>query len=323
VSDDARCVNGIPSSSVRPVVVGHDGSPAADNALFWASAFVSRHELPLLVIRAWGPDPVSLLTSAPPDPEDMRSLAGYVQWQLEGTVDRARRTTEVPADIRVLAEQGRPSAILATYSGDAALLVVGRSGAGRMRALLGSTSSSALRSAHCPVAVVPAGAGLKTTGRVVVGYDGSVPSRRALDWAADEAASRGSTLEVVLGWQVDDLPDGEAQAGGAEADPLAPWDALERTAQAVVDDAVASVRERVPTATGTAERRSGSSALLRAANRLDAAADLIVVGSRGRGGFAGLVLGSTSDQVSRHASCAVVVVRAQDDPVEPGAEDEA
>jgi nucleotide-binding universal stress UspA family protein len=304
-------------------VVGHDGSPAADDALFWACAFATRHELPLLVVRVWDADPLSMLKPGPPNPEDTHSLAGYVTWQLEQTVSAARRSTPVPADVTVQAEQGRPAAVLADVSRGAALLVVGRSGAGRLRSLLGSTSSSALRSAHCPVAVVPAGAGLKTTGRVVVGYDGSAPSRRALAWAADEAASRTAALEVVLGWQVDDLHEAVAQAGGAEADAPAPQDSLERRAQAVVDEAVAEVRERVPAATGTAVRRSGSAALLGAAHRLDAAADLLVVGSRGRGGFAGLVLGSTSDQVSRHAACAVVVLRSQDDPVEQAADDGA
>lgn len=300
-------MNANPSPDAPAVVVGHDGSPAADDALFWACAFAARHELPLLVVRAFDPDPLALLRHAGPNREDVDSLAGYVQWQLEGAVSNARRSTPVPADVRVRAEQGRPSAVLAACSRGAALLVVGRSGAGRLRSLLGSTASSALRSAHCPVAVVPVGAGLKTTGRVVVGYDGSAPARRALDWAADEAASRAASVEVVLGWQVDDLHAG-------------PLDAHERAAQSLVEEAVASVREKVPSATGTVLRRSGSSALLRAAHLLDAAADLLVVGSRGRGGFAGLVLGSTSDQVSRHAACAVVVLRDEDDPVEPAAE---
>lgn len=297
-------------------MVGHDGSPAAGDALLWACSFASRHGLPLLVVRAWDADPLSLLKPAPSSSKDLHSLGDFVQWKLEGAVNDARLSAPVPADTRVRAEQGRPSAVLAALSRGAALLVVGRSGAGRLRSLLGSTSSAALRSAHCPVAVVPAGSGLKTTGRVVVGYDGSAPARRALDWAADETASRAASLEVVLGWQMDDLHEAVARAGRVEAGQVAPQEAYEAEARAVVDDAVASVRERVPDATGTAVRRSASSALLQAAGRLDAAADLLVVGSRGLGGFGGLVLGSTSDQVSRHTACTVVVLRAQDDPAE-------
>jgi nucleotide-binding universal stress UspA family protein len=303
-------------------VVGHDGSPAADDALFWACAFAARRELPLLVVRAWDADPLSLLRPSPPDAESVRSLARYVEWQLEGTVSAARRSTTVPSDVRVRAAQGRPAAVLADCSRDAALVVVGRAGAGRLRSLLGSTSSAVLRSAHCPVAVVPPGAGLKTTGRVVVGYDGSAPSQRALEWAADEAASRAGALEVVLGWQVDELREALARAGGVGADAPPP-DSHEREARAVLDQAVDSVRARVPAVTGTAARQPGSAALLGAANRLDAAADLLVVGSRGLGGFVGLVLGSTSDQVSRYASCAVVVLRSSDDPVEPATDDPA
>jgi nucleotide-binding universal stress UspA family protein len=321
VDDDPGRVTETPASTARPVVVGHDGSPAADDALFWACSFATRHGLPLLVVRAWDADPLSLLKPAPSNAEGLRSLGAFVQWQLEGAVSGARLSTPVPADTEVRAEQGRPSAVMAGLSRGAALLVVGRTGAGRMRSLLGSTSSAALRSAHCPVAVVPAGSGLKTTGRVVVGYDGSAPARRALDWAADEAASRDATLEVVLGWQVDELQEAVARAGGVDAGAAVAPDASERAARAVVEDAVVSVHERVPAATGTAVRRSASAALLQAAGRLDAAADLLVVGSRGLGGFAGLVLGSTSDQVSRHASCTVVVLRAQDDPVEPAAGD--
>lgn len=305
-------------------MIGHDGSPAADDALLWAGAYAARHDLPLLVVRAWEANPLSQLTPASRGADDARSVRGFVQWQLEGAVRDARLSSPVPADARVRTEQGRPSAVLADVSRSAALLVVGRSGAGWLRPLLGSTSSAALRSAHCPVAVVPAGSGLKTTGRIVVGYDGSAPARRALDWAADEAASRAASLEVVYAWQMDDLREAVAQAGSVEAGAVAPSpDPYERAAQAVLDGALASVRERVPDATGTAVHQSAAYALLQEAGRLDAAADLLVVGSRGTGGFAGLVLGSTSDQVSRHATCTVVVLRAQDDPAEAVAADDA
>jgi nucleotide-binding universal stress UspA family protein len=212
----------------------------------------------------------------------------------------------------VRAERGKPARVLAAASEGAALLVVGRRGAGAVRQLLGSTSTAALRAARCPVAVVPASE--PATGTIVVGWDGSAPSQRAVAWAAEEAAARAAVLEVVVGWQVTTLHSAVPHDLGY-VPPLSAYEELAATeAEAGVALARESTGGRLPADQVRARpmHRLAARALLEAAD----GAALVVVGSRGRGGFAGLVLGSTSDQVARHASCPVVVVRRESDPVE-------
>jgi nucleotide-binding universal stress UspA family protein len=140
--------------------------------------------------------------------------------------------------------------------------------------------------------------------RIVVGVDGSEPSAEALSWAVIEATKRGAELVVVHSY----LPT----PVGVYGEAAMAWDpgAEEQAARVTVDAAVDAVD-----GTGLAapvQRRvvcgGAAETLLEAA----AAADLVVVGSRGRGGFARLLLGSVSDQVTHHAPCPVVVVRRRD-----------
>lgn len=129
--------------------------------------------------------------------------------------------------------------------------------------------------------------------RVVVGIDGSEPSARALAWAAAEAARLGATLELH-----------------AAFDPgytfVAP-DEVEEELRARIDEATAQVHELAPgvNVTGVTHQKSPAAALIEASR----GADLLVVGSRGRGGFAGMLLGSVSLNCSLHAHCPVVIVR--------------
>ncbi len=137
---------------------------------------------------------------------------------------------------------------------------------------------------------------------VVVGVDGSEPSSVALAWAAEEARLRGAPLKVVHAWRLPSL----AYMGPVV--PEADFDALGKHAQTLVEAQVTDVLGDHPGIEVLTEVREGPSAQA----VLDAAADadLLVVGSRGRGGFAGLLLGSVSSQIVHHARCPVVVVPA-------------
>lgn len=135
---------------------------------------------------------------------------------------------------------------------------------------------------------------------IVVGVDGSPTARQALRWAVAEATLRGAPLRVVHAWE---LAYGEGEIAILASQPArAP---LERAAHAVLDGALREVD-----VTGIdVERVVGEGPPARAL--LDAArgAELLVVGSRGHGGFAGLLLGSVSQQCAQHALCPVVIVR--------------
>lgn len=133
---------------------------------------------------------------------------------------------------------------------------------------------------------------------IVVGVDGSEHAARALRWALDEARIRGAAVQAVHAWQNPDVgvtgfPVPKVGTEGiAEA-------AQETLDQAVDDQATGGVEVERSLVRGPAAQ-----ALLDAAK----GADLLVVGSRGRGGFAGLLLGSVSQQCAHHASCPVVIV---------------
>lgn len=137
-------------------------------------------------------------------------------------------------------------------------------------------------------------------GRIVVGIDGSPHSRRALRWAVEEAALRGARVEAIMTWH-------EPYLDGTWALPVSvDLDGLEKSYRTLLDEIVDGTDARA--LSEPIERiliRGGAAGCL-----LDAAtgADMVVVGSRGHGGFMGLILGSVSHQVASHATCPVVII---------------
>lgn len=131
---------------------------------------------------------------------------------------------------------------------------------------------------------------------VVVGVDGSEHSHRALDWAVTEAVRWTATLTIVHAWRF----------GTSPTDPNAAEATLEvgRAAQHLLDHEVAYARDAGADATGALVYQGAARALIDAS----ADADLLVVGSRGRGAVAATLLGSVSQACVRHARCPVVVV---------------
>jgi nucleotide-binding universal stress UspA family protein len=151
-------------------------------------------------------------------------------------------------------------------------------------------------------------------GVIVVGVDGSKSSRAALDWALAEAALRGSSLRAVHAWSIPAIGTSEAPwslmstSDYMELDPdelaTAAGDALEREiadAQGTAGSGIVIERAVVDAPAADAIVDSGKDA------------ELIVVGSHGRGAVASLLLGSVSQHVAQHASCPVVIVRAPRD----------
>jgi nucleotide-binding universal stress UspA family protein len=147
--------------------------------------------------------------------------------------------------------------------------------------------------------------------RIVVGVEGSPGSHAALRWAIEEARLRGGTVEVVTAY----LPTYVPAAPDFGYVPLDPVDLVDEVRK-MQDDVIAEVSAGVDTAGVPIEQRLLKG---RSADTLIAAAegaDMLVVGNRGRGGFRGLLLGSVSQQVTHHATCPVVIVRADMDLAE-------
>jgi nucleotide-binding universal stress UspA family protein len=145
--------------------------------------------------------------------------------------------------------------------------------------------------------------------RVVVGVDGSEGSTVALRFAVGEARLRDAVLQVVYAWRLPlAVAAPEASALGVPLIPELTFaglrDASVGTAEALVDDALAGI----DTSGVHVERTIVEAAPAQALVEVAGGADLLVVGSRGRGGFAGVVLGSVSQQCAHHAPCPVVIV---------------
>jgi nucleotide-binding universal stress UspA family protein len=153
--------------------------------------------------------------------------------------------------------------------------------------------------------------------KVVVGVDGSPSSLAALRWACDQAVAHEAKLYAVMAWSSGPVT---VSAGMPRMPDVAP----EETARRVLDDAVSEV-----TGGGPGSRSDGGSDVAiervvvagspaKVLLDMSADADLLVVGSRGIGGFAGLLLGSVSQQVTQHARCPVVVIRPPETPDSSG-----
>jgi nucleotide-binding universal stress UspA family protein len=138
---------------------------------------------------------------------------------------------------------------------------------------------------------------------IVVGVDGSAPAQRALEFAAEEAVFRGARLHIISVWEIPPAVYGGGFTPALDQEAL---EAFRAHAESVVQDALEHVKQRHPDCRvegATAEGQPAEMLLEEARN-----AGLIVVGNRGRGGFASLLLGSVSQQVVHHAPCPVVVV---------------
>ncbi|MBB5157512.1 universal stress protein [Saccharopolyspora phatthalungensis] len=265
----------------QSVVVGVDGSESSLQAALWAAAEADRLSVPLHLI---------VINNDPSrDPYAKKVVADF-----------SNRCRHAAGGIEITEEvvYGHPAEELVHRSASARLVVVGSRGQGAFReTLLGSTSAAVATHASSPVVVVPGG-GTATSGPVVAGVDDSPGCRPALQYAFDAAKHRHSELVAVQA-----LPNAYFIPG--------PYEHPDR--DELLDLAQRGLAEQVSTFTGdypeVAVRQVVSNiapvqALLEAAQH----AQLLVVGHRGRGGFAGLLVGSVARGVLHHAPCPVAVV---------------
>jgi len=286
------------TSAGASIVVGVDGSSRSLIAVEVAAAEAALRHRPLRIVHAFTWPPASTTPGlAGSGPQAYREQAQRY------LAEANRMAGKCAADVTSTQEliPGSAVPVLLDASRDAALLVLGDRGlSGLTELFIGSVAGHAVTHACCPVVIVRGDP--RHDGPVVAGVDGSVTSALALGFAAQEAALRGVDLVAVHAWSGND---------GTELNADLPmtyefWSGEEEE-QRVLAEAVAGIAERYPDLRVRRQSRRGSARrMLTGWSRV---AQLVVVGDRGHGGFAGLRLGSVSQHLIHHAGCPVAVVR--------------
>lgn len=298
------------------IVVGVDGSDTSLGAAKWAAAVAGKLGRTLQLVYSTT-HPVRVLGVGDPtlDQQLTESLTEDGARILSTAVDEIRQAAP-DAHLTTLLGDEAPAATLLDAAQDASLIVVGATGRGSVeRWLLGSTASRVVGRAHCPVVVWrgdPADPAPDTR-PIVVGVDGSPASAVAIESAFEFATLTGAPITAVRAWsdefRVDAVtPDAVPIAGPAAM--LVDWDAVARGEAAKLSEFVAPYRQRFPEVTveEVSARGSVSRELLRALDD----AQLAIVGTRGRGRFAGALLGSTSQNLLHRAERPVMICRGGD-----------
>ncbi len=267
----------------EPIVVGVDGSAESCHAVGWAARESVRAGRRLRIVHAfiWPMFKVSV----GPSEAGAGGLRADAERTLAEAYDLARAAApEVVASTELIS--GGAAAVLVGQSREAAYLVVGNRGlTGFTGLLLGSVALQLAQYAACPVIVTRPAHNERRTGRVVLGADGSDVANRALQFAAAEVVERQGHLHVL-----------HVCKGAPDA-----------AAQAILDTAVTRARElsQGRPVTGKVVQGHPGQVLIDASDE----ADLVVVGTRGNGGFRGMLLGSVSQATLHHSRCPVAAVR--------------
>lgn len=304
----------VTAEKIEGIVVGVDGSQQSKCALRWAEREAVRRGSVLNIVSAYT---IPVFAASSMDAGYSTLDDDLIRGGAEDIVRQARADLEgSEATIRTYIESGDPAGVLLDLSQDAELVVVGTRGRGGfVGRLLGSVSSALPAHAKCPTVVVPLCMSKEQEGQdpqaaaerkaIVVGVDGSDRARAAVLAAADAAVASGLTLRLICA---------VAPVGAALA-----WMPATVDQEAVLEDVryqmsvgVAWLTSHYPNLKLETDVVSGPpvEVLIRESEH----AVLTVTGSRGRGGFAGMLLGSTSQGVLHHSKGPVMVVPDSDDP---------
>ena len=284
------------------IVVGVDGSPASNTAVCWAARDAAMRNVPLTLVHMYS-------TYVPTFPQ-IPLPAGVTVWQeqdgqqaLEQAVKIAEDAVKGGQRIAINSELkcSPPVPTLVDLSEEAEMIVVGSNPRGAVgRVLLGSVSSAVVQHAKCPVAVIRDEDPLMPHPQqapVLVGIDGSPASELATAIAFDEASRRGVDLEALHAWsdvQVLELPGFD-------------WAVVKAEAERSLAERLAGWQERYPDV--TVHRLLVCDRPARQLIEKSESAQLVVVGSHGRGGIARTLLGSVSNAVVHSVRMPVIMSR--------------
>ncbi|MGV0836085.1 universal stress protein [Mycolicibacterium thermoresistibile] len=285
----------------KGIAVGVDGSPASRVAIDWAARSAAMRNVPLLLCHVMPPASTRVRPPLPVSHAIDRWHEEQAREQLQAAEKQAAESADGALPIESQAVVGVPVPTLVELSKDIDMLVVGTRGLGAIRArLLGSVSLGLVQHARCPVAVVPDEDPLvdhPDQAPVLVGIDGSPTSEVATAIAFDEASRRGVKVVALHAWR----------DWGIGQWPDLDWDEMKAEGEETLSQRLAGWTERYPDV--EVERvvvcDNPSQHLIERSDE----AQLVVVGSRGRGGFIGMLLGSVASAVVQSSRVPVIVAR--------------
>ncbi|OBJ83426.1 universal stress protein UspA [Mycobacterium gordonae] len=289
------------TTSNTGLVVGVDGSSASNAAVTWAARDAAMRNAPLTLVH--------MLSAYVPTFPQIPLPGGVAVWQeedgrlvLEEAAKLARESAGGAIAVTTELKSSPPIPTLVQLSEDADMVVVGSHGRGAVgRVLLGSVSSGVLRGAACPVAIIPdEEQDVRDDSPVLVGIDGSPASELATAIAFDEASRRGVDLRAVHAWSDAEILD----LGGLD------WPTLQIESEQVLAERLAGWQERYPDV--AVQRVVVCDRPARELVNQSKSAQLVVLGSRGRGGIARMLLGSVSNAVVHSAHRPIIVARSED-----------
>ena len=297
------------TTSDKEIIVAVDGSDASNEAVRWAANAALKRKQPLKLVSAYTMPQFMYADGMVPPQE----LYDELESEAGDKIENARKiVTDFSADVEVsyLVKEGAPIDTLLDLSETAEMIVMGSRGLGSLSSLvMGSVSSAVVAHAECPVVVVRKDNDVTVDnkyGPVVVGVDGSEISRQALKIAFREAEARGALLRAVHSWT--DTQIHTTYVGLVDAQNQMDRMIVER--QNMMEDELKELIKEYPSVQveEIVERERPVQSLTEAAKD----AQLLIVGSHGRGGFKGMLLGSTSRTLLQYAPCPMMVVRPKD-----------
>lgn len=288
------------------IIVGADGSEPSFQALRWAVHEARRHHAEVQVVSCYlvpgyaGFDGTAIYPSSV-DVDTLQETAAEV-------VDRAAELAAT-IDPALVVDRATPMSSPVVGITDVAMLgdeiVVGATGhSGLVAGLLGSVAAGVTHRAHVPVVVVPSKSSMEfgdSMKKIVVGVDGSPESLLALDWAYNAALLSGAELTVVHSWLY--------PYPVSDSSPREVRRPMETDAENELQSSLDSLGSRLTDGSVVVHRELREDSAVDALLKEGDGADLLVVGSRGRGGFRARLLGSVSRTLVQHASCPVAVIR--------------